>query len=272
MHQGINNRDLQCQILEILKYIDSFCRRNGIKYTLWAGTLLGAVRHHGFIPWDDDIDIAMTRDQYERFVLAWNSEYHDNYFLQTIETDPEWTQLIAKIRKEDSAFIEYDFQRELKHTGLFVDIFVIDRFYSSRIGKLYDKLIWSIYLFCAKDFFYHRILRRVECKNPTLLRRVSKGYRDWFREHQLHRSYKTELETANLFAFNIINRRYSSRLFDEYGEILFEDEYYPIISNYEDYFEVVYGDWRTLPPPEKRISEHHPLYLDFNHSYHDAMT
>ena len=271
MNQEINTRDLQNELLKILKYIDSFCRRNEIKYTLWGGTLLGAVRHHGFIPWDDDIDIAMTRDQYEKFVLAWNNEYHGNYFLQTIETDPEWTQLMAKVRKEDSAFIEYDFQKKLKHTGLFVDIFVVDRFYSHGIGKLSDTLTWSVYLFCAKDIFYHRVLRKVECKNPTLLRKLTKGYRNWFRKRQLNRSKKTNLKTADLCAFKILNRRYSSRLFDEYCEAVFEDGNYPIVTNYKDFFEVAYGDWRTLPPLERRVSDHHPLYLDFNYSYHDSI-
>lgn len=270
MHQEINTRDLQSQLLKILKYVDSFCKRNRIKYTLWGGTLLGAVRHRGFIPWDDDIDIAMTRDQYEKFVMAWSNEYHGNYFLQTIDTDPEWTQLMAKVRKEDSAFIEYDYQKKLKHTGLFVDIFVVDRLYSYGICKTYDTLIWSIYLLCAKDIFYHHILRRVECDKPTLLRSISKGYRNWFRKYQLRRSNKTNLETADLYAFKIINKRFSNRLFDEYCEAVFEDGYYPIITNYEDYFEVEYGDWRILPPVEKR-NNHHPLYLDFNHSYADSV-
>lgn len=270
MHQEINTRNLQCQLLKMLKYIDSFCRRNGIEYTLWGGTLLGAIRHHGFIPWDDDIDIAMTRDQYEKFVLAWSNEYHDNYFLQTIETDSEWTQLIAKVRKEDSTFIEYDFQRKLKHTGLFVDIFVVDRLYSQGIGKIYDTLIWSIYLLCAKDIFYHRILRRVECDKPTLLRNLSKGYRDWFRTHQLKRSNKTNLETVDLFGFKVINKRFPSCLFDEYREVVFEDGHFPIISNYKDYLEIEYGDWRVLPPVEKRTT-HHPLLLDFKQSYFDIV-
>ena len=69
--------------LEILKYIDSFCRENNIRYSLSGGTLLGAVRHGGFIPWDDDLDICMLRSEYNRFVQLWNSCQHDKYLLQS---------------------------------------------------------------------------------------------------------------------------------------------------------------------------------------------
>lgn len=76
----VSVRELQLELLKILVEIDTFCKKNDIRYSLYAGTLLGAVRHHGFIPWDDDADICMPRDQYEKFLICWEKEHPEGFF------------------------------------------------------------------------------------------------------------------------------------------------------------------------------------------------
>ena len=93
-------RRLQLMQLEILKVIDTICQKHQIAYSLYGGTLLGAIRHKGFIPWDDDLDICMSRTEYERFLRVWEEEKPQGYLIQNKENTPSFTQSFTKIRKE----------------------------------------------------------------------------------------------------------------------------------------------------------------------------
>ena len=99
-------RQLQLTQLSILKVIDKLCRKWEIRYSLYAGTLLGAVRHSGFIPWDDDLDICMAREEYDRFLAAWEKEPPEGYLLQNKKNTPAFTQSFTKIRKDHTAFLQ----------------------------------------------------------------------------------------------------------------------------------------------------------------------
>ena len=99
-------RRLQLTELEILKVVDKVCRDNKIDYSLYAGTLLGAVRHKGFIPWDDDLDICLTRENYNRFIKIWNANPPKGYILQNKENTPDFSQTFTKIRKDNTAFFQ----------------------------------------------------------------------------------------------------------------------------------------------------------------------
>lgn len=114
-------RELQMQILD---YVDVFCRNHDIKYTISGGTLLGAVRHGGYIPWDDDIDIQMLREEYERFTTLWNKESnHENYELVNIESGNNLGYPIGKVH--DTRTITY--VGGLPRTGVFIDVFPVDK-------------------------------------------------------------------------------------------------------------------------------------------------
>ena len=128
-------RRLQLTQLEILHVIDAFCREHSIRYSLYAGTLLGAVRHQGFIPWDDDLDICMERDEYERFISGWKAAGPEGYILQNKENAPGFTQTFTKIRKAHTTFIQEEWEAGLYHTGIFVDVFPVDRIPDGRIKR-----------------------------------------------------------------------------------------------------------------------------------------
>lgn len=97
MHKMTNVQHIE---LEILKKIDEVCKKHNINYWLDSGTLLGAVRHQGFIPWDDDIDIGMLREDYEKFLKVAQKDLGDDYFLQTRSTDKNYPLVFAKVRKK----------------------------------------------------------------------------------------------------------------------------------------------------------------------------
>lgn len=119
-------RQLQLTELEILKEFVRICDKYGLRYYLVGGTLLGAVRHQGFIPWDDDIDVAMMRADYERFAEICQEELDSQYFYQSPETDPYYFLTYAKIRKNNTEIYEERFRNSKFHKGIFIDIFPLD--------------------------------------------------------------------------------------------------------------------------------------------------
>src|SRR5690625_4673316 len=96
--------------LEILIELDRVCRENNIKYALYFGTLLGAVRHKGFIPWDDDIDVVMTREEYDKFCKIQKSKLGESYFFQNYETDPKFFRSFGRLRKNDTLYVQRHYQ------------------------------------------------------------------------------------------------------------------------------------------------------------------
>lgn len=119
-------RRLQLAELEILDAFVRVCEKFGLRYYLVGGSLLGAVRHQGFIPWDDDIDVAMPREDYDRFADVAALELGPRYFYQCPETDPHYFLTYAKVRKNGTEVYEERFKNARFHKGIFIDIFPLD--------------------------------------------------------------------------------------------------------------------------------------------------
>lgn len=116
---------VEVEILDIFVWI---CNKYNLKYYLCYGTLIGVIRHQGFIPWDDDIDVAMPLEDYNKFVKIAQSELGDKYFLQNDKTDKYFGRCFSKIRKNGTAFYSKGDKNEKKHHGIFIDVFPL--FYS----------------------------------------------------------------------------------------------------------------------------------------------
>ena len=133
-------RKHQLRALEILKEVHDLCTRHGIRYYLCSGTLLGAVRHGGFIPWDDDVDIEMRWTDYLKFLKYAKRELKGKYKLQTHATDSNYFMTFAKVRDESTFMAEYTGKdRRFKYRGIFIDIF-----YTERILRLFAVITWRL--------------------------------------------------------------------------------------------------------------------------------
>lgn len=119
-------RKLQMVELEILNEFVRLCEKHDLRYYLVGGTLLGAVRHQGFIPWDDDIDVAMPREDYDSFAKIAPQELNSQYFYQSPDTDPHYFLTYAKVRKNGTEVYEERFENSRFHKGIFIDIFPLD--------------------------------------------------------------------------------------------------------------------------------------------------
>lgn len=171
-----NLRQLQLTELEILRFFDKLCRENGLKYYIVAGTLLGAVRHGGFIPWDDDIDVAMPRADFERFKTLMASDRHDCYFYQCHDTEPNYIFGFSKIRLKGTAVCESYLENVEMEKGVYIDIFPLDPCPDGAAGKLMFKAVEVIScalmtrsgmdFCCGYTKKYMRALYRLLCLMP----------------------------------------------------------------------------------------------------------
>jgi len=145
--EGSILRKHQLIMLDLLKHFDAICKEHGIKYWLSSGTCLGAVRHGGFIPWDDDLDVEMLREDYLKFEKVFKET--DDYVLQTYKNDPYYVVPFAKLRNKKTAIAEHGQDLRYKYKGIYIDIFVLENSPHS-VANFYNKVSWKILTFGAK--------------------------------------------------------------------------------------------------------------------------
>lgn len=248
-------RKMQLNLLEMLMEIDRICRKYNIKYSLDGGTLLGAVRHGGFIPWDDDIDVIMTREEYQKFYRACKNDLDKSkFFLQEYRTDPYYRWGYEKLRRKGTEFVRLGQEHTKGKTGLFVDIFVADNVPDNMI-------IRRLHLFAC--FLIRKLLYAevgMENADSLLLRR---WYRLLYRtiprntvfkwRNQIARKCnkkKTELVRHMTFPYKLSRYGMPGSCFDEMQDMEFEGFTFRAFKDYDKYLTALYGDYMSLPPKE----------------------
>lgn len=264
-------RKLQLVQMEILKYIDEFCIKNKLRYSIAYGTILGAVRHGGFIPWDDDLDICMPREDYEKFIKLWKDT--DKYLLQNHNTNPDFTQSFTKIRKKNTAFVqEADIGLDY-HKGIFVDVFPFDKVPESAIKRKSQSV---------NVMFYNLYMRGYPpTKSGILVRTASKLILKLTpRSKYLKKSnkYLSKIckynydETFKYFdasTAKTLHMYHDNDIFDNMKRINFENIEVFILNKLDHFLEICYGDYMKLPPESEQTWFHHPVVIDFEHNYED---
>ena len=259
--------------LEILDIIDGICRKNDIHYSLYAGSLLGAVRHHGYIPWDDDLDVCMSREYYERFIEVWNQEEYPGYILQNKDNTPTFTQSFTKIRKDHTTFLQFDWEKNRYHTGIFVDIFPIDRIPDGNISR--KKFYWDCmrYQLYMREFVPPKGNAVVKAVSNAFLKGTSSdhktAYRKQFdaklREYNKHKKWNT----VSVETLKMVRMVMPADLLDQYIRLEFADKEYECFEKWDECLTCQYGDYMQLPPESERIWNHQHLLIDFEHNYEE---
>ena len=264
-------RQHQLALLEMLKTVDRICRENGIRYTLFAGTLLGAARHGGFIPWDDDLDLLFPRADYERFLQV-APRYLDPklYFLQK-EYSEHWPMFFSKLRKNNTACMEKFYPKDPQmHQGIYIDLFPCDNF-SDRLGKGGLQYL-AARLVVAKSLYRRGYLTDNTLKKATMAV-MAKMPVDGLRRFAMNRAETDSMRVHSFFgASSRLDRSvYQRAWFAETVELEFEGEHYPAPAGYDALLTTLYGDWHQIPPEEKRVCKIHGAIVDLNHSYTDYL-
>lgn len=264
-------RHLQLTMLEILKVFDAFCRENNLKYSLYAGTLLGAVRHEGFIPWDDDLDVCMSRADYDKFLALWEKNHPEGYVLQNKENSIYFDQSFSKIRKDHTTFLQDAREIGNHHTGIFLDIFPIDRIPNGFIKRVVFKFNCMKYLLLTREFVPPKASLPVRFISSVILAIVPKPKRNKVRKRLLFKITQYngvyEYETVGIEKMDSVNTPFSSTMLDSYSECMFEGERFMCFLDFDNHLCRKFGDYMALPPEEDRIWRHHPLLIDFERNY-----
>lgn len=266
---------LQSELLNVLLEFDKVCKKLNLAYTLTGGTLLGAVRHKGFIPWDDDIDVAMTRENYEKFLKEGQKLLKENYFLQTYDTDAEHIDNFAKVLNLEIPIVEkYKTHLKIKK-GIFIDVFPIDKTFNNyflrfmsvntirflklmivsnkfssilKISNSYLKIGLKLLIFPFAYLFKIRTINKLE---------------NFIRSIANNNSNKYTFADMDYSLFNFTGKEIDWNIYKHYMEIDFEGHKFMCIKDYDTYLKTVYGDYMQLPPIEQRIA-HHNLLVEVN--------
>ena len=249
-------RQIQLAELDCLKEIDRVCKENHISYSLAYGTMLGAVRHKGFIPWDDDLDIYMNLREFRRFQGCFHSK---GFFLQTPTSDPEMPFILYKLRKNGTKMIEKGMESLNMHQGVWVDIFLyVDSARNPIIKKLQHKLTEAL------SSYRCRTLNKNNKQENTLQRFANKlpvAAAVWIDKSIVRIIEALGSKNSDDFlifqngTFRSMHR--SKKLLGETREYAFEDGKYSGIKDYNAYLMLIFGKDYMTP---KRVAGHTDSY------------
>ena len=262
-------RKMQLVELDMIVELDRVCRKNNINYVIFGGTMLGAVRHKGYIPWDDDADIAMLREDYEKFKKHINELDSKICYFQDHDTDSEYRWGYGKLRRTGTTYIRVGQEHLKGKTGIFIDIFPMDDIPKTTIGQMYQdfncfclrKILWSeVGKYNANGFMkiWYKILSCVSVNfvYKRLFKYIKKS------KNTSNNRVRTLLFPASgkLYRKNPIKERYGmpKKWFLERAEYEFEGHKFYGTKDYDDILKYIYGDYMKLPPENER-EQHSPF-------------
>ncbi len=260
--------EAKCCMYDILVEFDRICKKNNIKYTLDGGTLIGAIRHEGYIPWDDDIDVALLRSEYDKFIKCCEKDLDKKFKLVNAENEDGNPNIFHKIKIKNTTYIEDMSKNSNTDKGIFLDVLPYDNspnnYFISYIYKLrvlyYTRLLS---LKCQVDF----------SKNKNILKRLINFL--LLVSSKLHNK-KRLIKRLNKVAtkYNKYDKKYvynytipyknmvKKSWFSDYKLKKFENDKFSVIKDYDLYLRELYGDYMQLPPEEERGSRHKVIEID----------
>lgn len=257
----IDLEELKVIQMDVLEAIHTFCIDNDIRYSLACGTLLGAVRHKGYIPWDDDIDIYLLREDYNKLMRLFPQQYNGWCRIVSLDRDDNWDRCYAKAYDDRTVFVENAVYN--KTIGVGIDVYPIDnvpdsekgwRIYN-KIRRQFQKLSWFKWMKVleGRSFYKNMVVYIVKgmlfCissrRMAMLLNRIAQLF------NKEKRIYVFET-CQGMYGKN----RFKKDCFNDIKEIPFEDRKFMAFSNYDEYLSNHFGNYMALPPKEKQVLHH----------------
>ena len=257
--------ELKSLQLEILQYVHDFCKTNQIRYSICGGTLLGAVRHKGYIPWDDDIDIMMPRPDYELFCKKFNDkalQTDSTYKIISSYNDSQFFQPFAKVVNTKTVITE-SYDRPIDNLGINIDVFPIDGLPNDENKR---EKYWK---FIAKQKNISTAVYEKDNPKEHGIKKVLRRFlfvifsfrKANFYANKLHRyGKKNQFEGSDFIANSIFGyhkkETMPGTLFDSFVELDFENKKFMAVKAWKTYLTNLFGDYMKLPPVEQQVTKH----------------
>jgi len=259
---NIQNHEIKRVQLDALNFLISFLDKHQIKYFVIAGTLLGAVRHRGFIPWDDDIDIGLKRNDYEQFIDLFSKEFNSDpsklYFLQNWHTEKEFAMPFSKLRVNQTIYKEFVTKNINFHHGIYIDIFPFD---DVKTNKIQNKLQNNVSNFIHKIILLKSNYKIISPKIQIFLRGIlrilpKKSLINIFEKFTCSSDLNSQHMVCTGGSYGFYRETVNKYWFKELEVFEFENLKVKGPIKFNLYLQNLYGDYMILPPVEERISRH----------------
>lgn len=274
-HGGANLRELQLKSLEILLYFKDFCEEHNLRFFLCGGCCIGAIRHKGFIPWDDDIDVFMPREDYERLGALWE-KYADNdrYAYCRTNEQESFETMLTQIADNNTTFIKTNLKDYDINHGIKLEIIPLDGAPNSKI-KRKIQLMWAIIF----NLFNRQMAPQNKGKIAYFIGKILLGifrgekirYKIWkFAEKQMAKypiNEDTKYITELCVTYKYMKNLYPKDFFEDVVYKEFEGHLMPLPIGYDGYLSMAFGDYMKLPPEEERVPKHDAVYINLRQSY-----
>ena len=256
-------RQLQFIELELLVEVDRICRKCDIRYSIIAGTLLGAVRHKGFIPWDDDADVAMLRPEYERFREACKKELDKSrFYFQDHRNTRGYRWGYGKLRRKGTLFLRENQEHMPYRQGIFIDIFPLDNV----PDNYFLRSLQNFECFCIRKILWSEVGKKADRRLYmrawySLLSQLPQKAVKRFYHRLIHKSNQIQGRMVRILMFPTPNAEYGYYRcwYENSRNIVFEGKVFQGIKEYDSYLSFKYGKYMEFPPEEKR--KVHPVSL-----------
>ncbi len=267
-------KELQYKLLEMLLFFDTFCKKNNLKYYLCGGALIGAIRHQGFIPWDDDIDVFMPRPDYEKLAVLWPQKVSPEKYMYC-RTDREhiYHDGGASVRDVNTTEINnHSVNEDICH-GIALEIMPIDGCPKSKLKRtvqLYYAFLFSLFNVQRLPDNKGTLIRNLTRIAYKLVQKPETRYHIWKNAEKQMSKYKWENcdEVTELIgSIKGMLLRHPKKDFDEAVHKSFENHPIPVMAGYDRYLHLIWGDYMKLPPVEKRVAKHDVVYLSTTEPY-----
>lgn len=274
----LNNESkaLKAKLLEMMKWFHHFCEENGLIYYALGGTMLGAVRHGGFIPWDDDIDVGMPRSDYEKLQTLLKTQKNSRYILESpYSENKDFTYPICKLYDTSTTLIEK--RKKLIKRGVFIDIFPLDGLGNSKeeceknfapVKHKYDLILLKVTALRKGRSFIKNMMVLLFKLIPSFLFDDKKKIKELDLLCQKY-DFNSCKWGGNLLGAWRLKEVMPVEILGKPKKYRFEDIEIYGAEDYNAYLTYLYGDWRKLPPKEKQVTHHDFVFLDTEKSYLD---